>query len=395
MGFFLTEIAKTKSFKNAMAKVYGIGASVVLMGALFKIQHWPGASVMLIVGLSTEAFIFFMSAWEPPHQEWDWSLVYPQLAGIETEEPIEDPALKDKSVLEKLNNLLENSDLSPELFNKLSDGLKNLINTTEKIADVSNASLATNNFVQSFNLASNKINEFTDSYMQSTSAILNSALKLSSLYENKTNEINSYFENLAQKINISGEKFSQVGENFSKIAQNLNKASEEINQKINETFNKTLNTIDSSINLFTNAVIENVKKTNDEYTNEMKSLIEKLKESGKYLIDSYKSLTDSLVVETETTKLSVKNYTEQIQQLVKNISALNSLYELQLQTTTSLLDGAKKSFSEVDELIKTISNTQTDVENYRKEINKLANNLSALNTIYGNMLAAMNFSIKQ
>ncbi|NLF43778.1 MAG: gliding motility protein GldL, partial [Bacteroidales bacterium] len=66
-----------------MAKLYGWGAAVVIVGALFKIEHFPGASIMLIVGLGIEALIFFFSAFEPPHAEPDWTLVYPELAGID------------------------------------------------------------------------------------------------------------------------------------------------------------------------------------------------------------------------------------------------------------------------------------------------------------------------
>ena len=70
----------TKAWKNFMSKLYGIGAAVVIVGALFKIQHWPGAGPMLTVGLATEALIFIFSAFEPIHDEYDWSLVYPELA---------------------------------------------------------------------------------------------------------------------------------------------------------------------------------------------------------------------------------------------------------------------------------------------------------------------------
>ena len=71
---------ESKKFKGIMAFVYGWGASIVIVGALFKILHWPGADLMLIVGLLTEALIFFLSAFEPLHEEIDWSLVYPELA---------------------------------------------------------------------------------------------------------------------------------------------------------------------------------------------------------------------------------------------------------------------------------------------------------------------------
>ena len=74
-----------KKWKNFMAKLYGFGASIVIIGAMFKINHWPGATAMLVVGLSTEAVIFFFSAFEPVHEEVDWSLVYPELAGMHGE----------------------------------------------------------------------------------------------------------------------------------------------------------------------------------------------------------------------------------------------------------------------------------------------------------------------
>lgn len=76
----LTKIVESKGYKNFMSKLYGIGASVVIVGALFKITHINGADIMLFFGLITEAVIFFFSAFEKPHVEPDWSLVYPQLA---------------------------------------------------------------------------------------------------------------------------------------------------------------------------------------------------------------------------------------------------------------------------------------------------------------------------
>src|SRR5450759_2125130 len=78
----LAELTQSNGWKSFMAKLYGIGASIVIVGALFKIQHWPYATLMLTVGLLTEAVIFFFSAFEPLHEEIDWSLVYPELAGI-------------------------------------------------------------------------------------------------------------------------------------------------------------------------------------------------------------------------------------------------------------------------------------------------------------------------
>ena len=90
---------QTKAGQNFMAKLYGIGASVVILGAMFKILHWPGADFMLTVGLTTEAVIFFISAFEKPHADYDWSLVYPELAGMDDD--------GNKSPVRELDNMLE------------------------------------------------------------------------------------------------------------------------------------------------------------------------------------------------------------------------------------------------------------------------------------------------
>ncbi len=81
---------KGKKWKNFMAKLYGWGAAVVILGALFKIQHWPGAGVMLTIGLLTEAFIFLFSAFEKPLDQPVWSLFYPELADMHGEEKEEE-----------------------------------------------------------------------------------------------------------------------------------------------------------------------------------------------------------------------------------------------------------------------------------------------------------------
>ena len=187
MGFSIGELVQTRGWKNFMSKVYGFGASIVLVGAMFKIMHWPGSGVMLVVGLTVEAFIFFTSAFEPLHSEWDWSLAYPELAGMHDE--IEDHDLKKKEVdtkksaLEKFDALINNAEITPELFEKLGHGLRSLNETTEKLSDVSEASVATNNYVASFEKASNKVNEFADLYGQSATALNSSASGLTKTYE--------------------------------------------------------------------------------------------------------------------------------------------------------------------------------------------------------------------
>tara|TARA_B100000767_G_scaffold271239_1_gene296459 strand:- start:660 stop:1328 length:669 start_codon:yes stop_codon:yes gene_type:complete len=110
-------ITEAKWYKAMMPKLYGWGAAVVILGALFKIEHLPGASEMLIVGLSLEAIIFFFSAFEKPHTETDWSLVYPELAHMEDPNAAKRPA-------QQLDDALAKSKIDNELIESLNEGLR-------------------------------------------------------------------------------------------------------------------------------------------------------------------------------------------------------------------------------------------------------------------------------
>jgi len=111
----------SKKWKNFMAKLYGFGAAVVIVGALFKIQHWPGAGLMLIVGLGTEAVIFIFSAFEPLHEEYDWTLVYPELGGMQDEEGrSQGKAIGGgDNLTQQLDKMLEEAKIGPELLESL------------------------------------------------------------------------------------------------------------------------------------------------------------------------------------------------------------------------------------------------------------------------------------
>src|SRR5665647_1760685 len=99
------EILKSKRWKVMMGYVYGWGASMVLIGALFKLQHWNHSGIMLTIGLLTEAFIFFLSAFEPPLEQPDWAKVYPELQDdYDLIEPTENHQLDIKNGFESILN---------------------------------------------------------------------------------------------------------------------------------------------------------------------------------------------------------------------------------------------------------------------------------------------------
>jgi len=156
-----------------MARLYGWGASVVIVGALFKIQHYPGAGFALVLGLGTEAVIFFFSAFEPPHEEVDWSLVYPELAGMQDEDPMErrkKKAVKDP-VAQYMDKLLADANIGTDLLQSLGTGLKSLGDNTSKLADISNASVATDDYVKNVTKASQSVSDLSNSYTKAAQAV--------------------------------------------------------------------------------------------------------------------------------------------------------------------------------------------------------------------------------
>jgi gliding motility-associated protein GldL len=303
----LSEITSSKKYKKFMGFVYGWGAAVVMVGALFKIQHLPGAGIMLTVGLLTEAFIFFLSAFEPPHEEVDWSLVYPELAGVGEEINISDKKAavsSKKSALEKFDAMIENAEITPDLFEKLGTGLKSLNVTAEKLHDVSDATVATNNYVANFEKASEKVSQFADAYGSSASKLNSQADTLASSYEKSANLVST---------------------------------------------------------------------------------------SGESLANAYNRLTESMNKELELSTGGGQTYNEQLSIMNKNLTALNAVYELQLQGTNQQIEASKTLYSGLDEILNNLKQSAEDTKRYREEISKLSHNLAAMNTVYGNMLSAMNF----
>jgi len=132
-------MVRSHGFRQFMSKTYGIGAAIVLVGAMFKINHFPGANIMLIAGLSVEAFIFLMSAFEPLHEEVDWSLVYPELGGEEgagvarVAAPRSFSGEQQPLLTEKLDQMLHSANIDANLLSSLKDGLTKLNTTAQNL----------------------------------------------------------------------------------------------------------------------------------------------------------------------------------------------------------------------------------------------------------------------
>jgi gliding motility-associated protein GldL len=230
----LASFTQSKGFKNLMAKLYGWGASIVIVGALFKIQHWEGAGLMLTVGLLTEAVIFFFSAFEPPHEDVDWSLVYPELAGMH--EPGHDKHKKKKPdpVAQELDRLLTEAKIGPELIESLGTGLRTLGDNTSKLSDLSSATVATDNYVKNVEQASRSVGSLAGAYEKATNAM--NSLSTSS------DDVKVY----SDQVSAAGKNLAALNAIYELQLQDSNKHLKET-AKFYEGINELMSNLNSSL----------------------------------------------------------------------------------------------------------------------------------------------------
>ena len=204
-------ITEAKWYKTMMPKLYGWGAALVIIGALFKIEHLPGASLMLILGLSTEAIIFFFSAFEKPHEETDWSLVYPELAHMNDPNGAKRPS-------QQLDDALAKAKIDNELIESLNDGLRSFGDSARQL----NETVA----------AASGISEY-NSQIQEGVKNMNA---LNSLYELQLQTSNHQMEatNLfLQNLQSSVDDSKRFQEQVSSLADNL--------EQLNKVYGNMLN----------------------------------------------------------------------------------------------------------------------------------------------------------
>lgn len=257
---------KDKFYNGIMPKIYGIGAAVVIVGAMFKIMHWPGANEMLVVGLSTEAVIFFFSAFQPVPHDPEWHRVYPQLADDWNDPLVGEDHPNDSSMpARSLNDMMSDADINQDMIDRLGAGLQRLSDSTEQLRDLSETAVATNEYNENVRAASDSLVQMNKSYGETVEAMSSMASA----------------------------------------------------------------TMDS------------------------------------------------------------QEYHSQIQNITKNLGALNAVYEMELQDANSHLKAMNKFYGNLSSAMENMTTVSEDTEQFKNEMSSLTSNLNHLNTVYGNMLAAM------
>ncbi|WP_167610605.1 gliding motility protein GldL [Maribellus sediminis] len=273
-----------------MGYVYGWGASVVLIGALFKLEHWQYSGLLLTIGLSTEALIFFLSAFEPSVDIPDWGKVYPELR-----EDYELAELEDLKPKKGLDQLLGGSELTPELLDKVGKGLNELSNTARGISDISSATLATDMYVKNLGSASESMSTFAQINSKANESIDKSVSVLLNSYSDAATHLTQTGSKLSETYNKSNEIISEglnnIGNSSKAYAMNI--------EKLNKSMDSLNSTFESQL-ADTKAQFSASQKFNKDMS-EMNSI-----------------LTSSVE--------ELKKYKENAEQLNKNLEALNTIY---------------------------------------------------------------------
>ncbi|TJY37036.1 type IX secretion system motor protein PorL/GldL [Pontimicrobium aquaticum] len=162
-------MAQSKASKRFMNMAYGLGASIVIVGALFKIIHFEigplTGNVMLTIGLVTEAIIFAISAFEPVDDDLDWSLVYPELQGGQAKDKKkESPKDAEGLLSKKLDDLLKDAKIDGELMASLGDSIKNFEGAAKNMAPTVDGISATKKYSEEMSLAAAQMESLNSLY---------------------------------------------------------------------------------------------------------------------------------------------------------------------------------------------------------------------------------------
>jgi len=334
----MANFTQTLTWKKFMAKLYGLGAAVVIVGALFKLQHWQGAGLMLTIGMSVEAIIFVFSAFEPlPHPDPHWEIVYPELTagfpeGYQSDHggDAHHEATAQKGKAGGSSATLGSIDLSGVDTKGLTAGLNRLNETTSKLNDLSTAMVSANQLSEKMQQASASVANLAQSYDNSSQVISESMGILSDSYQG------------AAKYIIDSGK--QVSENVSKTGKQM----VDVISAASEGFATTFGLIDQQV----------------------KISLDGIKHGG-------------------------SSYSKQVEQLNKNMTALNAAYELQAQGATKYHKNNTQMGEHLTKLVEDLQRSAEENKAFRKGIAHLNESIAELNNIYGNMLSAVQTATKK
>ncbi len=212
-------MAQSKSTKKLFNMAYGLGASIVIIGALFKILHWEigplNGGILLAVGLITEALIFAVSAFEPVDDDLDWSLVYPELAGHMGKDNNKDDSPDAEGILsKKLDEMLKGAQIDVELMGSLSESIRSFEETAKHMVPTTNAINSTKKYSEEMALAAAQMESLNSLYkvqVESSSRQAEMNDQVAENTEQLKNQMESLTTNLSSLNGVYGGMLSAMG----------------------------------------------------------------------------------------------------------------------------------------------------------------------------------------
>ena len=194
-------MAQSRNYKKTMNFVYGMGAAVVIIGALFKIQHITlgpiTGGLMLTIGLLVEAGVFAVSAFDTPEEDFDWTKVYPELGqeGLVTNEKVGAEGM----LSQKLDNLLQEAKIDAALMESLGSSMKNFQNAAEGLSAASESVASTNKYNEQVSLAAVQMETLNNLY-KSQVENTNKQAELNAEVVENTQKLKEQMESLAKNL---------------------------------------------------------------------------------------------------------------------------------------------------------------------------------------------------
>ena len=306
----ITEIVQSSGWKNFTSKLYGFGASIVIIGALFKIMHWNGAGIALTAGLLIEAIIFFFSAFEPLHEELDWTLVYPELAGMSDPDEVDEykeQAIADRNVgLQKFDELFQQSQINAEDVRSLGKHLNTISSTTETIGDITSASLATKDYFDKMGSAAQNMDNVANAYGTNTGELNESVNSLAASYKNTANMID--------------EKGKDIADKFASSSANLTATYEAMSGEVKQEHGQ-ISQSQKQFNGQLDALTKNLAELNSSYSEQVKGSQGHLQGTQ----GVYKGLNE-MITNLQASVEETNKYKSEIVKLSESLSELNNVY---------------------------------------------------------------------
>ena len=214
-------MAQSKASKRFMNMAYGLGASIVIVGALFKIIHYEigplTGNVMLTIGLVTEAIIFAISAFEPVDDDLDWSLVYPELeGGMAKDKKKDNPKDAEGLLSKKLDSLLKDAKIDGELMASLGDSIKNFEGAAKNLNPTIDSMAAQKKYGEEMSLAAAQMESLNSLYKVQMESANRQAVINEEAVENATKlkeQMQSLASNLSSLNGVYGGMLSAMNKN--------------------------------------------------------------------------------------------------------------------------------------------------------------------------------------